>query len=77
MWKSWDKERGEEKSREKNIWWTKRQKIYYTGQTVDEQKTRKLETSSVEASDRRRQNRKEQRNGNKQEKVHWKKSLNV
>ena len=49
----------EEKSREKNIWWTKRQKIYYARQPVDEQKTRKLETSSVEASDRRRQNRQE------------------
>ena len=54
-----------------------RLKIYNTGQPVDEQKTRKLETSSVEASDRRRQNRQEQRNGNQQEKVHWKESLNV
>ena len=69
--------KGEEKSREKNIWWTKRQKIYYTGQTVDEQKTGKLETSSVEASDRRRQNRQEQRDESRQEKVRWEESLSV
>ena len=55
----------------------KRQKIYNAGQSVDEQKTRKLKTSSVEASNRRRQNRQEPRNEDRKEKVHWKKSLSV
>ena len=55
----------------------KRQKIYNAGQPVDEQKTRKLEASSVEASNIRRQSKQEQRNGNRQEKVHWEESLSV
>ena len=55
----------------------KRQKIYYTGQPVDEQKTRKLETSSVEESNRPRQSNQEPRNENKGANVHWEKPLNV
>ena len=55
----------------------KRQNIYNAGQPVDEQKTRKLKASSVGVSDIRRQNRQERRNGKRQEKVHWKETLNV
>ena len=55
----------------------KRQNIYNTGQPVDKQKTRKLEASSVEASNRRRQNRQEPRDENRQEKVRWEESLSV
>ena len=77
MWKSRDKKKGEEKSRRNSVWWTRRQKIYNTGQPVDEQKTRKLKTSSVEASNRRRQNRQEWRNEDKQEKVRWEESLSI
>ena len=51
--------------------------IYNAGQPVDEQKTRKLKASSVGVSDIRRQNRQERRNGKRQEKVHWKETLNV
>ena len=76
MWKSRDKERGKRRARGKRLV-DKRQKIYNTGQPVDEQKTRKLKTSSVEASNRRRQNRQERRNEDKQEKVRWEESLSV
>ena len=55
----------------------KRQKIYYTGQPVDEQKTCKLETSSVEESNRPRQSNQEPRNENRRERVRWEESLTV
>ena len=55
----------------------KRQKIYNAGQPLDEQKMRKLESSSVEASNIRRQSKQERRNGNRQEKVRWEESLSV
>ena len=47
-----------------NLWWTKRQHFSDAGQPLDEQKTRKLKISSVEASNRRRQKRQEQRDDN-------------
>ena len=47
----------------------KRHKIYNTGQPVDGQKTRKLESSAVEESERPRQSRQEPRNENRRENV--------
>ena len=76
MWKSRDKERGKRRAGGKRLV-DKRQKIYYTGQPLDEQKTRKLEASSVEASNIRRQSKQEQRHENRREKVHWEESLSV
>ena len=55
----------------------KRLKIYYAGQTVDEQTTRKLKSNSVEESERPRQNRQEPRDENRRENVRWEESLNV
>ena len=55
----------------------KRLKIYYAGQPVDEQTTRKLKSSSVEESERPRQNRQEPRDENRRENVRWEESLNV
>ena len=81
MWKRRDEERGEEKSRENKTSGghlvDKRLKIYNAGQPVDEQTTRKLKSSSVEESERPRQNRKEPRNEDRRENVRWEESLNV
>ena len=76
MWKSQDKERGKRRAGGKHLV-DKRQKIYNAGQPLDEQKTRKLEASSVEASNIRRQSKQEQRNENRTEKVHGEESLTV
>ena len=76
MWKSRDKERGERRAGGKRLV-DKQQKIYNAGQSVDEQKTRKLKAVSVGVSNIQRQNRQEPRHENKQEKVHGEESLNV
>ena len=60
-----------------DIWWTSDNKIYNAGQPVDEQTTRKLESSAVEESERPRQSRQEPRDENRRENVRWEESLNV
>ena len=52
-------------------------KDYNAGQPLDGQRTRKLKAGSVEASGRRRKSKQEQRDGNRQQKVLWEKSLSV
>ena len=76
MWKRRDEEKGGREEPRRHLV-DKRLKIYYAGQPVDEQTTRKLRSSSVEESERPRQNRQEPRNENRRENVRWEESLNV
>ena len=56
MWKSRDKDRGKRRAGGKHLV-DKRQKIYYAGQQVDEQKPRKLKADAVGVSNIRRPKR--------------------
>ena len=76
MWKSRDKDRGKRRAEGTTSGQSDRRSTRQDN-PLDEQKTCKLETSSVEASDRPRQSNQKQRNEDRQKEVLWEKSLSL